>query len=188
MQAKELMLINKIKDGDQFAFEYVFKQHHKKMLFFAKRYVKDDVYAKELVNDVFTNLWRIRKKLEIKKSLEGYLLRSAHNHCLNFLRSQKNNLTFYSNEELILLENEFEYLQQKDILEKLFNDELQQKLKEEVSRLPAQQQKIFKLSRYDRLSVKEIAEKLGISDRTVENHIHLALKALKVFINKILNI
>jgi len=135
------------------------------------RYLKDIHTSEELVQDVFLKIWENPYQLSEIKSVKSYLYRSVINAAINHINRQKNIAQHHlklaselSDDYLIELDEEHEVI----VL-----------LRSEIEKLPAQCKKIFKMSRFDFLKYKEIAQRLNISEKTVENHIGLALRTLR---------
>ncbi|WP_316785670.1 RNA polymerase sigma-70 factor [Pedobacter frigiditerrae] len=154
------------------AFTNFYTQFFQKLLLTSDKYVEDVFIAEEIVQDVFLKIWEDPEGLNEIKSINSYLYRSVINASINYLNRQKNIerhhlkiASNYSEESLVELDEENELIV-------LINNE--------IEKLPAQCKKVFKLSRFEHLKYKEIANLLDISERTVENHIANALKLLRV--------
>lgn len=130
--------------------------------------------AEEIVQDLFVRFWEQRDTKEITTSIRAYFYSSVRNACLNQLKhlkikdkykqEQERELTFNSSQD----QNDLEL------------SELDQKIHNAINALPEGRRKIFILSRFDGLKYQEIAEKLNISIKTVENQMGEALKFLRV--------
>lgn len=163
----------KIRSGDERAFEQVFRMHYKGMCGYAKKYLTDIDEAEETVQEVFSNYWHKKENLEITGSLEAYLYRAVRNSCLNHLKHLRIRTQYAHAQEKPLREEEN---RASDAVVEL---ELQQKIDDCIELLPAERQKIFKLSRFEGLKYQQIADQLGISVKTVENQMGKALKFLR---------
>ncbi|MBN2212606.1 MAG: RNA polymerase sigma-70 factor [Bacteroidales bacterium] len=179
MDIDETIILQKLKEGDCFTFEHLFKIYHPRLFSFARRILKDDSLAQEAVHDVFMRLWNRKEKIILRSSLGAYLVASTRNQCINILRMKKNEPKFMSEADIQMAELEMEYFQDEAILDQLISDDLRERITGIVSELPDQQQQVFRLSRFEGLSSKEISEKLNLSQRTVETHIYLALKTIR---------
>lgn len=133
----------------------------------------DQNIAEDLAQEVFFDLWRKRDKLNIKTSLKAYLRRAAVNKTLNYIRDKK--INFEEEDKIPDLDNE-----QTSVIQKMSADELQVKITAAIDSLPERCRIIFSLSRYEEMTYKEIAQKLDISIKTVENQISKALSILRV--------
>lgn len=176
----EKELIQALKNGHQKTFELVFKTYYKRLCTYAFDYTKQLETAEDLVKDFFLNFWFNREKLEIKTSLSGYLFRSVHNLCINYLEREKKKNLETPAENLYLIELKLKQpLTQDYPIGNLLASEMEDQIMTAIERLPEQCREIFKLSRFDELSHKKIAEKLSISENTVKVQIYRALQKLK---------
>ena len=167
-------LINRLRKGEEAAFEVLFNEYYKVLTVFANKYLRDLEASKELVQDLFVHLYERRENLDINSSLKSYLFRSTHNRCINYINAQKIRLKYaehvsYTSEvKENSLENEVTTIELENVLYKAISD------------LPPKCRSIFKMNRFEGLSNTEIAEKLKLSKRTVETQISKALKILRV--------
>ena len=157
-----------IKSGNRLAFSDFFRKNHDQYVRYAMRFVNEKADALDIVQDVFIKLWNNRTNIDPHKSLISYIYTSIKNQSLNFIRdhtSKKNVL----DEEII------------DEIEVQDNDSstLLNALKNSIIELPDRQREAFELSRFEGLEHYEIAEIMGLSARTVNNHIVTALKTLR---------
>ncbi len=132
---------------------------------------KDVDTAKEVVQEVFFQFWKNRETLSTEISIRNYLKRAVINRCLNQI---KYNSKFTSDE--ILEETEGTQLTPDKAFE---TEELKKRIDLALNNLPEKARLIFILKRQEGMSLKEIAEKLDISPKTVENQITRAVKLLK---------
>lgn len=186
MQINDTILLQRLKEGDYFAFEHLFKTYHLKLFSFAKRILKDDTLARETVHDVLLRLWNRKNKIVLKKSLESYLIISTKNQCINYLRTRKSEIKALSDKDINLIEDELDYYQAEGILDILMSADLEDRIQNAIQQLPKQQQKVFILSRFDGHSSREISRELKLTLRTVETHLYLALKFIKTKLKDIL--
>jgi RNA polymerase sigma-70 factor (ECF subfamily) len=158
---------------DETAFEQVFKTHFKRLHAYAFTILRDEVEAEEMVQQVFFKLWERNENLSMTGSVSAYLYRAVHNESLNYLKHQK----VRSNHQLHVaysMKNEVEHP-----AKKVMAGELEKKIHLALNELPEQCRTIFQMSRFDELKYREIADKLGISVKTVENQMGKALKQLR---------
>lgn len=171
--ATEINVIALIKQGDERVFEQVFREHYKVLCGYAIKFLKEKEAAEEIVQDVFFKLWEKRETLEITTSLKSYLFRAVHNRCLNTVKH-------IDIRENYKAENEERIKSEEENLTEHFNQfELQQQIQKAIDTLPEQRQKIFKLSRFQGLKYREIAEQMELSEKTVEAQMSKALKTLR---------
>jgi RNA polymerase sigma-70 factor (ECF subfamily) len=154
-------------------FEMLFKLHFKPLCFFSNKYINDLDSAKNIVHDVFTNLWENKNKIEINENLKSYLYTSVYNRSLNYIRDNKKFVDSDLISENFVEEKEFIFEEITNLLE------IQERIFATLDKLSPKAREAFELSRYENLKYKEIAEKLDISIKTVESHISKALSELR---------
>ena len=162
-----------IRDGNEQAFETVFRQHYEGLCRYAGQFVADSDEAEEEVQAVFLALWEKRAGLIITVSLKAYLYRAVHNRCLNRIkhvavRDAYQEHRRYVGESLV-----------ESPVQTLIGHELADHVQTAIQKLPEQCRRVFMLSRFDELTYGEIAGQLGISVKTVENQIGKALRILR---------
>jgi RNA polymerase sigma-70 factor (ECF subfamily) len=158
---------------DEAAFEQMFKTYFKRLHAYAFTILRDEIQAEEMVQQVFFKLWERNENLTLTGSVSAYLYRAVHNESLNYLKHQK----VRSNHQLHVaysMKNEVEHP-----AKKVMAGELEKKIHTALNELPEQCRTIFQMSRFDELKYREIADKLGISVKTVENQMGKALKLLR---------
>lgn len=157
---------------DEAAFEQVFKQYYKNLHAYACSFLNDTDEAEERVQQVFFKLWERADNLSIQGSIAAYLYRAVHNECLNYQKHEK----IKSAHRLHVVHR----MKNETATEKTMNKELEQQFREALNELPEQCRTVFQLSRFEELKYREIADKLDISVKTVENHMGKALKLLRL--------
>ncbi|MBD77353.1 MAG: RNA polymerase sigma-70 factor [Crocinitomicaceae bacterium] len=162
-------LFGQIKLGNQDAYYVLFDRHWERLYRISFLILKNRESAQDVVQEIFLNLWEQRQSKEIS-NVEHYFARAAKFSSLKVIRDKKIGET--ENIEA-LLEHPTE--QENTYDEKV----LEQKIDQAISDLPERCQEVFRLSRFEQFSNKEIAEKLDLSQRTVETHISNALKHLR---------
>lgn len=158
---------------DETTFEQVFKTHFKRLHAYAFTILKDEAEAEEMVQQVFFKIWERNENLSLTGSVTAYLYRAVHNESLNYIKHQK----VRSDHKLHIaysMKNEVEHPGKK-----ILASEMEKKIHEALNELPEQCRTIFQMSRFDELKYREIADKLGISVKTVENQMGKALKLLR---------
>ncbi|PWK16126.1 RNA polymerase sigma-70 factor (ECF subfamily) [Arcicella aurantiaca] len=162
-----------IRQGNERVFETVFKKHYQALCNYACGILKDMDDAEEVVQSIFLKFWEQRAEIEISVSLKSYLYRAVHNTCLNRLKHLKIQETYrqYVGD---YLENTHDSAT--DILDKV---ELESRIADALEKLPEQCRLIFKMSRFEELKYQEIADRLRLSIKTVENQIGKALKIMR---------
>jgi len=175
-------LLHNIQSGNEQAFEQLFRSQYPILCGYARKYLDDTDQAEEVVQEMFFNFWQKKDQLEINISVEAYLFRSVRNSCLNYLKHLK-----IREEHRLATAHEIRQKEQSihDNVEAL---ELQEKIESVIAKLPPERQKIFKMSRYEELKYKEIAEKLNLSIKTVEVQMSKALKFLRQHLSEYLSL
>jgi RNA polymerase sigma-70 factor, ECF subfamily len=160
---------------DEIAFELLFRRYYLRLCGFANKFISNTTESEEIVQEVFLNIWRKRDLLKLDNEIRPYLFKSIQNLCFNFLEHKKVVDNYYSVIEVVYKNQAEEF----DTYESVLYTELQTKVNAAIGSLPDQCRKIFQMSREDGLKYNEIAEKLGISVKTVETQISRALLKLK---------
>jgi RNA polymerase sigma-70 factor (ECF subfamily) len=155
-------------------FEEVFKSHFKSLHAYAFTMVKDDVVAEELVQQVFYKIWERKAHLNIQTSLTAYLYRAVYHESLNHLKHQKVK-TAYQSYASASMKHQSDNAEKKVLL-----SELEGRLRNALQELPEQCRTIFQMSRFEELKYQEIADRLGLSIKTVENQMGKALKLMRL--------
>lgn len=151
---------------DKEGFELVYRQYWRRLFDFALFKTHDRDASEEIVQDLFVTLWAKRKELQIV-NLKSYLFVSMRNRIVD-----------YYERKLCSDLEAAEDIPAPDY--PLFLNELEEAVQMAVSELPAKTREIFFLSRLDGLSTREISDKLRMPERTINHHIALALRQLKV--------
>jgi len=155
------------------SFEAVFKMHYAELCGFANKYLGDLDSAEEIVQSLFVRLWEKREGLNIETSLKSYLFSAARNACLNHIKHEKIKGEYQEHNK-----REIE-LNQLNLDEEIQATELEEKIRVSIEQMPEARRRIFVMSRYEGLKYKEIADKLGISIKTVENQMGSAIKFMR---------
>jgi len=178
--SNDVDLLKKIVQKDKNAFETIYKAYFRKLYTLSFRYLRDEAIAEELANDVFMMLWENADRLAINQSLGAYLSRSVINLSLNQLKKNQRLLDRNNDyiKDLDLADNE----DQAD-LAALYESKLLM-IESILQSLPPQCRKIVLMSKYDKMKQQEIADQLGISIKTVKNHLTIAYDKIRVALAK----
>jgi len=172
-QGEDYLLIRQFKDGDHHSFKILYQKYAPKLYGFSKKYLSTSEEAEEIVQEVFLRLWEKKENIDESQSFSSYILQAAKHRIFNGFRKKVNERAY------------LDFLIYADQSSTNFTDmvvdyrEIKQKAEKAISAMPPKRQEIFRLSREKGLKNKEIAEKLHISIKTVENQMGQALKFLR---------
>jgi RNA polymerase sigma-70 factor (ECF subfamily) len=141
------------------------------------QYVKNDEDASEIVNDAFIALWEKRDQLALDDSIKSYLYTVVKNKSINFLKKKR--MVFEDSDVFSFIPNN-----NANVLQQMEGKEMEQLIFKTIDKLPRKCKQIFILSRKEQLSNKEIGVIMGITPKTVENQITIAIKTIKQSIQK----
>ena len=170
---KEEILIQRLINDDQTAFELLFRYYYPGLVVYASRIIGDKDEAEEIVQDFFFFFLSGRKEIRKANTLKNFFFTSVKNRSLNYLKKEKINEKILQKLQNLV---EKERLYQPDLF---VESEIQARVKQAFKKLQPRTNQIFKLSRYEGLTNDQIAESLNISKRTVETQISNALKILR---------
>lgn len=170
----EGLLIQKIQEGNARAFKNLMRDYYRELVDFAYHYVNFSHVAKDVVQDVFANIWEGRSRWSPNRSLKMYLYQSVKNEALKLLRDRRTERKYIES-----------YLQAKDepkISPKKGDDdnqEFKQAVQQAIQSLPERARMTYQLHRRDGLTYKEIAQVMKVSHKTVESQMSRALRLLR---------
>ena len=170
MKTEDAQYVQRLILGEHSAFRYLFMKYFPKMKYFISHFVKSDAIAEELAQDIFMKIWEHREKLSNVQSFDSYIYRMSKNLSLNYLEHKYVEDLYmenYQGETESTIEGEL-YAREMELLEQLT-----------VNQMPSQRKTIYEMSRKKGMKNEEIATALGISKKTVENHLNLALKEIR---------
>lgn len=173
MQASEISQLEAIREGDETAFEMIFKEYYQTLCRYANSFLNDREEAEEVVQASFLTIWEKRSTLFITTSLKAYLYQAIRNRCLNVIKHEKVKQQ-HAQHEAVMTVSHYEATSNT-----VLSNELEQKIYLAMQTLPEQCRLVFKLSRFEELKYQEIADQLNISVKTVENQIGKALKIMR---------
>lgn len=166
-------IILQLQQDNECAFKQLYEQYYSRVVAFIVGMIKKEDIANDLAQDVFVNLWLSRKRLNISQNLQNYIFVASRNSAINYLKK-----------ELAHVHEQIETVHEKiyvksNVEDSIYSREIHLLIEMVVSEMPKQRQHIYRMSREEGLSNNEIANKLGISKRSVENQLSMALKEIK---------
>lgn len=177
---EEHILIEQLKQGDKKAFSLLFNKYYKDLVLFGGNFLPYRNLCEDIVQNVFLKLWKDRESIVIETSLKSFLLKSVQNSCIDEIRHkgvvrehESYSLTFNVSDSI-------------DTEHYILYSNLQGHLKEALNKLPEVCREVFEMSRLEGLKYKEIANKLSVSERTVEVRIGKALALLRQYLKEFL--
>jgi RNA polymerase sigma-70 factor (family 1) len=172
----EPLLVKSLSKGNLLAFNTLFKEYSSRLYRFAYSYLKSEAEAEELVQEVFTIIWEKRAELKEELSFKSFLFTIAFNIIRKHFRTKAYLSDYLKSETSDDLD-----MQTSD---KITYDSLYKYLNELIDQLPTRRKEIFIKSRLNGQSIREIAEEMNISHKTVENQLSDALKFIRTNLNK----
>ena len=176
--SEERSLILRLTEGDEGAFCELYATYKNRLIYFAMRFLKSREYAEDVFQDAFTVVWQSRRFINPDASFSSYLYTIMRNRILNQLRNA-------ANEEKLkesILSQALDYTE--DTKREVMLNDLKSLISHALQQLTPRQREIFEMSREAQLSHKEIADKLGISVNTVQEHISTSLKLIRTYLIK----
>lgn len=162
-----------IKKGDKNAFENLFLEFYEPLCQFAWRFTHSQHVSEELVQEVFLNVWQSKETLDPQSEIKSYLYQSVKNKALNHIKHQE--LASEYNQKIVWLDpsptkQEHQYEEESEFV---------RAARKAIEELPDRARQVYKLSRKDGLTYREISTVLDISPKTVESQMSRALKILR---------
>lgn len=157
-------------------FEQLFRELFAPLTGFAMKYVRDVDDARSIVHDVFVALWEKYQQLPADTNFKSYLYTSVRNRCLNYLRDRR---------KMVALDGLPDQTVSTEV-DPMGTAELEAEVELSLNTMPPKCREAFELSRAEGLKYTEIAERMGISVKTVEAHITKALSILREHVGKFL--
>jgi RNA polymerase sigma-70 factor (family 1) len=168
-------LYMRLRCGDEKAFGEIYTRYADRLYAHIYSRFRSHDISFEIVQEIFVSLWMRRAEIGVHTSLSGYLFTAVRNQMSKRIRHSKIRETYFQEFKKFLLTESNNSNEETVYLHEL-EDAVERSLKE----LPERCAEIFRLSRQNHLSIREIAERLGISHKTVENQLTIALKHLRV--------
>jgi len=163
-------LLLKISQGNEKSFTEAFDRYYPGLCYYAAKFIHDSDESRSLVQQVFVDLWIKRDKLVVQLSLKAYLFATVRNYALDYLKHKVVETKYLNglHPESTIID--------RDLIEEA---ELNARINSAVENLPEKCREVFVLCRFEELRYSEIALRLGISIKTVEMQMGIALKKLR---------
>jgi len=172
-------VIEGLKNGDMASFDVIYRTYSKRLFGFVLQIIKNDSDAEEIVQEVFIKIWESRHQIDNFSLFDSYLFTIAYNKTISLIRKRLSEKKYIDH---------IKSLQNVTETTGTFDDSEFRILSEQVNffvgQLPSRQREVFTLHRREGLAYREIAEKMNISENTVENHMARALKFLRQKLNR----
>jgi RNA polymerase sigma-70 factor (family 1) len=175
----DLELTALIRAGRRDAFNEIYDRYWLKIFTAAVKRVRSRDDAKDLVQDLFFTLWTKRESLVVNTSLSAYLFTAIKYKVINYIESNIVKENYLRSLDAVLIDYD------NSANEAIMSRDLEEFLDDRINDLSPKVKEVFQLSRNENLSIKEIAERLHLSDQTVKNQISKALKILRVHLSDI---
>lgn len=172
----ERELILKLINGDKIAFSHLFSFYKSQVLYYCIHFVKDKEIAEDITQDIFLTVWEKKEDIQVEQSFSAFLYTIARNRIYDMFRSLSARSVLYEK----LMEQAIDYVD--DVEKSLEEKNIQELIAQALEQLSPRQREIFELSRSKGLSHKEIAEQLGLSVYTVQDHIKNALEKIRTYL------
>jgi RNA polymerase sigma-70 factor (ECF subfamily) len=170
-----MSVVIEFKKGDPVAFGHFYHQFYTPLYYFARKIIVDPVVAEDVIADSFLKLWQKHEQFDSEDHIKNFLYLATKNACLNLLAHERHTKKLASALPGAISEEDF-------ALNQIIRAELYWSIYNAVERLPTECSRIFKMSFLEGMKNQEIAEKLGLSVKTVKNQktraIHLLRKKL----------
>lgn len=169
----DAQLIELLKAGDHRSFTEIYNRYHALLYIYAYKKLQDQESAKDIIQEIYVQLWNSRNELTIQTTLSGYLYKAVLNRILNVFRHATITKEYISSFKDIIgnAPAQTDY--------RIRERDLKELIEKEINNLPDKMREVFQLRRQEYLSNKEIAERLNISEHTVHTQIKRALKILR---------
>lgn len=169
----ELIWFKLIQQDKEEGLRFLFDKYYTALCRYVHTLINDETASEDIVQGVFIYLWENRNKIEITTSAKTYLYAAVKNKSYNYIRDNKRFVPLSPDIDVSVYEEL-----------SVETEDIHRLIREAVESLPEKCKDIFRLSRNEGLSYKEIATRKGISTKTVESQIHLAIKKIRTYLAK----
>ena len=170
---EELFIFQRMADGDHHALRFFFDKYYVDLCNYVNLYIRNKSVSEDIIQDIFIYFWEKKGTINLNSSVKSYLLTAARNKFLNHIRSEKSHQTI--NQEVIL--------NSETIVNPNYNlldiNRIEGFISESIDKLPPRCREVYLLHKQENLSYKEIALRMEISEKTVENQMTIAIRKLR---------
>lgn len=174
----EEKLLEALRNGSEEAFTQLYHRYSARLYYNILALVKDKLVAEELVQDVFSKIWRRKDSIHVDKSFSAYLFVAGRNRVYDFFQHLKKEHELYASIKAAASEN------YSHIEEALFARENAELLQRAIATLPPQRRRAFELCKMEGLTYRQASEEMGVSLSTLKDHIANAFETIRVYISK----
>ncbi len=160
-------------EGNLVAYRFLFDHHFSDLCNFLLIYLHSKELAEDIALEIFTFIWEKRKTLQIKASFKSFLFAAAKNKAITLYRKEHQKIftSIDSSETVIQTDSSPQFMME--------NNELRDLINEAINRLPEKSRQVYLMAWEENMSYNEIAVQLGLSTKTIENHVGIALRKLR---------
>lgn len=169
---QENFLLSALRQDNKEAFSLLFQKYYTDLVLFCGNFVRDKSSCEDIVQSIFLKLWNDRKSIRIETSLKSYLLRAVRNSCFDEFRHLEIVRQYESDPDHSVLDSY-------DTENYILYSDLSAHLQQALDQLPAAYREAFEMNRFEGLKYREIADRLNVSERTVEVRVGKALEMLR---------
>ena len=173
-------LLYELSQGNELAFTKLYNEYKNIVFSTALKITKSRMLAEEVVQDVFLKIWQNHENLAEITNIENYLFIISRNHIFDMIKK-------IARDTSLVVDSNYKSTSTNDTEDAIKDDQYNVILNQIVDQLPPQQQKIYKMAKWDGLSHQKIGEDLGISTETVKKHMAQALKFVRTKISPYMN-
>lgn len=165
---------NDFQKGDTAAFTTLYDLLWEELFCYTARLMQDKDIAADIVQEIFTKLWENKEQIQNIEQIKSYLYKTSRNSALNHIREQN-----IREKHLTALSNILEIDGVENTMQDILGTDMKNHILRSIESLPARMREIFYLKVFEQMSVKEIAERLNLSEQTVRNQVNMATQKLK---------
>jgi RNA polymerase sigma-70 factor (ECF subfamily) len=176
----EIYLIERLRAGEEEAFSDIYNTYAPSLTSFAAARLTSLEEANDIIHDLFVHLWQDRENININISLSAFLFTAIRYRIIDHIRKNSSRKKYAEQIAKIPVHA------QEETENKIFEKELREKLDHAINQLSPRTKEVFRLSRFEHLSVREIALKMNVSEQTVKNQLTTALAQLRSLLGKVM--